>query len=214
MMSSPPASGSTGGEAAVKPPERSPAQGQHRMLNAANVITIVRILLIPVFVAVLFSNVPHGDILAAVVFAVAALTDKLDGYLARSRDSVTALGKFLDPLADKLLVSAALIALVGLHRLAAWVAMVIIAREFAVSALRVVGVAQGVSIPAAPLAKLKTGSQVLAVLFLLVPLHHWRFYSATEDILIGIAILLTVVSGLTYFYNARDLLRVPGGQPR
>jgi len=110
------------------------------MLNAANTITVVRILLIPVFIVVLFSRLPHGDILAAAVFTIAALTDKLDGYVARAQNQVTALGQFLDPFADKLLVSAALIALVELDRLPSWVAMVIIARELAVSVLeRVVG---------------------------------------------------------------------------
>ena len=102
-------------------------------VNAANAITVARILLIPVFVVLLLSDIPYGQYLAIAVFAVAAFTDKLDGYVARSRGQITAVGQFLDPLADKLLISAALIALVGLGKLSAWVAMVIIAREFAVS---------------------------------------------------------------------------------
>jgi CDP-diacylglycerol--glycerol-3-phosphate 3-phosphatidyltransferase len=184
------------------------------MLNTANTITVVRILLIPVFIVVLFSRLPHGDILAAAVFTIAALTDKLDGYVARAQNQVTALGQFLDPFADKLLVSAALIALVELDRLPSWVAMVIIARELAVSVLRLVGVAQGVAIPADRLGKLKTVSQIAAVLFLLVPHYRLPHYTAVEYVLIYTAVILTVVSGLQYFISARDRLRVPGGTPR
>jgi len=178
-------------------------------MNAANAVTIARILLVPVFLALLLSHLPHGDIWAVAVFALAAGTDKLDGYLARSRNSVTSIGIFLDPLADKLLVSAALIALVSLDRLQAWVVMVIIGREFAVSALRLVGVAQGVSIPASRLGKLKTLSQIAAIVFLLVSytsLPHYRFI---ENVLIYAAVALTLASGIEYFWNARTLLGKP-----
>ena len=114
-------------------------------LNLANAITIGRILLIPVFLVVLLSGLPepYADIGAAAVFILAAATDKLDGYVARRRQSITTLGQFLDPLADKLLIAAALIALVSQGRVPAWVAMVIIGREIAVSVLRVVGAFAG-----------------------------------------------------------------------
>src|SRR4051794_21170012 len=102
-------------------------------LNVPNVLTVARILLVPVLVAALLVETPNGDIIAAIVFAIAALTDKLDGYLARSWGHVTTFGKVVDPIADKLLIAAALISLVSLGRLAAWVAMVIIGREFAVT---------------------------------------------------------------------------------
>ena len=105
-------------------------------LNLPNVLTVLRIMLVPVLVVALLGNTPAGDVLAAVVFALASLTDFVDGYLARARDSITTFGKLMDPLADKLLVVAALISLVSLHRLAAWVAMVIITRELAVTVLR------------------------------------------------------------------------------
>src|ERR687893_2889290 len=100
-------------------------------LNLPNVLTVVRILLVPVLVVALLDATPNGSWLAAGVFAIAALTDGLDGYLARSRQSITNFGKAMDPVADKLLIAAALISLVSLERLDAWVAMVIIAREFA-----------------------------------------------------------------------------------
>src|ERR1700740_3099714 len=118
-------------------------------LNIPNVLSVVRILLVPLLVVALLEKTGGGDLLAAVVFAVASLTDALDGYLARSRNWVTTFGKLMDPIADKLLIVAALIALVSLNRLPAWVAMVIIAREFAVTVLRVAtGAQQGVVISA------------------------------------------------------------------
>jgi len=178
-------------------------------MNAANAITIARIMLIPVFLVLLFVEVPYGEYAAVAVFALAAGTDKLDGYVARRRKTVTATGMFLDPLADKLLISAALIALVSMDRLAAWVAMVIIGREFAVTGLRLVAAAQGVSIPADRLGKAKTVVQTAAVLFLLVPRSAFAYDWLIEDLLIYSAVALTLISGIEYFWNGRDLLVRP-----
>ena len=111
-------------------------------VNVPNVLTLLRILAVPVLVVALLDETPDGDVIAAAVFALAALTDGLDGYIARRRQQVTTFGKLMDPLADKLLVIAALISLVSLDRLAAWVAMVIIARELAVTGLRSVAAEQ------------------------------------------------------------------------
>src|ERR687893_113136 len=135
-------------------------------LNLPNVLTLVRILLVPVVVVALLDATPNGSILAAGVFALAAATDGIDGYLARSRQSITNFGKLMDPIADKLLIAAALISLVSADRLAGWVAMVIIAREFAVTVLRATAGAQGVVIPASPLGKVKTVTQIAAILAL------------------------------------------------
>jgi CDP-diacylglycerol---glycerol-3-phosphate 3-phosphatidyltransferase len=179
-------------------------------VNAANAITVARILLIPVFVVLLVSDIPYGQYLAIAVFAVAAFTDKLDGYVARSRGQITTLGQFLDPLADKLLISAALIALVGLDKLPAWVAMVIIAREFAVTALRVVGIDQGVSIPAGTLGKAKTTSQIVAIIILMWPHAHSTWTTWVEVIAVAAMVALTLISGVQYFVKARDNLRLPG----
>src|SRR5579884_1584940 len=141
-------------------------------LNLPNLLTVVRILLVPVLVVALLDKTGGGDLLAAVVFAVASVTDAIDGWLARSRGSVTTFGKLMDPIADKLLIVAALIALVSLNRLAAWVAMVIIAREFAVTVLRVaVGSQQHVVISASLFGKLKTAFQV-AMVMVLIAFHH------------------------------------------
>src|SRR5205085_6277331 len=105
-------------------------------INLPNVLTVIRILLVPVLIVALLEKTGDGDLLAAIVFAVASLTDAIDGYLARSRNWITTFGKLMDPIADKLLIVAALITIVSLSRVAAWVAMVIIAREFAVTVLR------------------------------------------------------------------------------
>src|ERR1700716_1822273 len=140
-------------------------------LNVPNVLTVVRILLVPVLVVALLEKTGGGDLLAAIVFAIASLTDAIDGYLARSRHWVTTFGKLMDPIADKLLIVAALIALVSLGRLDAWVAMVIISREFAVTVLRAAaGAGQGVVIPPSSLGELKTAAPVLMVM-LLIAVH-------------------------------------------
>lgn len=190
-----------------------------RNVNAANLVTIFRMLLIPVVVVFLVVEIPYGYVVAVVVFIIAASTDKLDGYLARSRNSVTAFGQFMDPLADKLLIVAPLIALVSMDRLPAWVAMVVIAREFAVSALRIVGLAQGVSIPADRYGKIKTLAQIAAVVSLMIPHSLFSGRAATADTiievtLVAIAVVLTVASGINYFWQARNVLRIPGTAPR
>ncbi len=189
-------------------------------MNLANAITIARILLIPVFLAVLLSGLPapYADLAAAAVFIVAAASDTLDGYVARSRKSVTALGQFLDPLADKLLIATALIALVAQSRVPAWVAVVIITREVAVSVLRIVGVSQGVSIPADRYGKIKTLLQIIYVVYVLVPTADIARLSLVTTmvpvviqwILTAVMVAITVVSGVRYFLNARGVIRMPG----
>jgi CDP-diacylglycerol--glycerol-3-phosphate 3-phosphatidyltransferase len=169
-------------------------------LNVPNVLTVVRILLVPVLVVALLEKTGGGDLLAAIVFATASLTDAIDGYLARSRNSVTTFGKLMDPIADKLLIVAALIALVSLGRLEAWVAMVIIAREFAVTVLRVaVGTQQGVVISASSLGKLKTAVQVAMVIALIAVHGHPVWLT----VLIYVTVLVTVLSGADYFFGLR-----------
>ena len=172
-------------------------------LNLPNVLTLLRILLVPVLVVALTEEIPNGSTIAAAVFVLAALTDGLDGYIARSRESITTFGKVMDPIADKLLIAAALLALVSLDRVAAWVAMVIIAREFAVSGLRIAAGQQGVVIPASVLGKIKTIVQSAAVLALIAasdPDAVW------VQALVYAMVLATVVSGADYFLNFRRRL--------
>src|SRR5437763_10294113 len=169
-------------------------------LNVPNVLTVVRILLVPVLVAALLVETRHGDTIAAIVFALAAITDGLDGYIARSRRTVTTFGKVMDPIADKLLITAALIALVSLDRVAAWVAMVIIAREFAVSSLRVAAAQQGAIIPASLFGKIKTVTQVAAILALIAASHA---HAAWVQALVYLSVFTTVASGGDYVLNVR-----------
>ena len=168
-------------------------------LNLPNVLTVLRIMLVPVLVVALLGNTPAGDVLAAVVFALASLTDFVDGYLARARDSITTFGKLMDPLADKLLIVAALISLVSLHRLAAWVAMVIITRELAVTVLRIGATQAGVVIAASMFGKVKTCLQIAAILAV-IAVHGqplWVSRCSTWRSLV------TVLSGLDYFFGLR-----------
>ena len=167
-------------------------------LNLPNLLTVLRIMLVPVLVVALLGNTPAGDVLAAIVFALASLTDFVDGYLARSRGSVTTFGKLMDPLADKLLVVGALLCLVSLHRLEGWVAMVIIARELAVTVLRA-GAAQGGTIIAASmLGKVKTCVQIAAILAV-IAVHESTLW---VSLLVYFAVAITVLSGLEYFRPA------------
>jgi CDP-diacylglycerol--glycerol-3-phosphate 3-phosphatidyltransferase len=176
-------------------------------LNWPNFLTVARILLVPVLVVALLSGAHDGDIFAAIVFAVASITDFIDGYLARSRDSVTNFGKLMDPLADKLLIVAALISLVSLHRLAAWVAMVIIARELAVTVMRMGASQAGVIIAASNLAKVKTCVQIAAILAVIAVRGHPTWV----DVLVYVAVAITVISGLDYFFGLRRRLEDAGG---
>ena len=179
-------------------------------LNLPNTLTVLRILLVPVLVVALTSEIKGGSAIAAAVFAAAAITDGLDGYIARSRQSITTFGKVMDPVADKLLIAAALISLVSLDRLAPWVAMVIIAREFAVSGLRIAAGQQGVVIPASMLGKAKTIVQVAAVLALIAaddPGDVW------VQVLVYAMVALTVASGADYFLNFRKRLEELSRRP-
>jgi CDP-diacylglycerol--glycerol-3-phosphate 3-phosphatidyltransferase len=166
-------------------------------LNVPNALTLFRILLVPVLVVALLDTTPGGDLVAAIVFALAAITDGLDGYIARSRKSVTNFGKVMDPIADKLLIAAALITLVSLERVEPWLAMVIIAREFAVSGLRVAAGQQGLVIPASRLGKLKTFFQIAAILAVIATDAWW------SHALLYVAAVITIVSGADYFLNFR-----------
>jgi CDP-diacylglycerol---glycerol-3-phosphate 3-phosphatidyltransferase len=168
-------------------------------LTLPNVLTVLRILLVPVIVVALLEGTPNADTIAAVVFAVAAFTDGLDGYIARARGSVTNFGKLMDPLADKLLIIAPLISLVSLDRIAPWVAMVIITRELAVTMLRMVAVERGVVVEASWLGKAKTILQVAAIFAVIT----FETTPLAVDALLYAAVVATVVSGADYFFGMR-----------
>ena len=171
-----------------------------------NLLTVFRILLVPVLAAVLLAEVPGGDAVAAGVFALASATDVADGYLARRHAQITTFGKLMDPLADKLLVTSALVSLVALDRLEAWVAMVIIAREFAVTGLRQLAMEQGHVVAASVWGKLKTGLQVAMVLVLIIVDSR----PLPVDLLVYATVIVTVLSGADYFFGLRRLLAERG----
>jgi CDP-diacylglycerol---glycerol-3-phosphate 3-phosphatidyltransferase len=194
----------------VQEGSRAPELGGHTCdvfpLNLPNTLTVLRILLVPVVVVALLDETPNGDAIAAGVFALAAFTDSLDGYIARQRNAVTTFGKLMDPIADKLLIAAALIALVSLDRLAAWIAMVIIAREFAVTGLRLVAAERGVVIQASWLGKAKTILQVAAIICLIA----FNPAPLGVDLLVYAAVAATVISGVDYFFGFRRRLTGQG----
>jgi len=171
-------------------------------MNLPNSLTVLRIILIPLFAVLLLIRVPGGDYWAAAVFLLAALTDSLDGFLARRWKQITKLGIILDPIADKLLITAALISLVELDRIPAWMVIVILGREYAVTGLRAYKAEEGIVIPAGLLGKMKTFIQVVAVLFAILqpvyilyvdlPIHMWLMY---------LAVVVTLVSGVEYFFK-------------
>lgn len=173
-----------------------------------NSVTFTRIALIPVFVPLLLvrEEYEYGSWIALTLFALLSLTDGIDGYLARSRNKVTRLGIFLDPLADKLLVTAALISLVQLDEIKAWVVVLILSREFAVTGLRAIAASDGVVIAAHLLGKLKTIVQIALVAVLIIPdAPGWL-----GTLMTVLAVVFTIGSGAEYFWKARHLLRDTG----
>lgn len=171
-------------------------------MNAALAVTAARIAVIPGIMVLLLADVPDGRWWAGGLYVAAAATDSLDGWLARSRGQVTVAGAFLDPLADKLLVSAALVSLIELGDMPAWAAMIIIARELAVTGLRLVAVSEDLIIPASRFGKAKTLSQNVAIIAIVLP-HPWKSIDAP---LLYAAVVLTVLSGAYYFLMARRRL--------
>ncbi|RLL45382.1 CDP-diacylglycerol--glycerol-3-phosphate 3-phosphatidyltransferase [Oceanobacillus piezotolerans] len=189
-------------------------------MNLPNKLTISRILLIPIFIILLSvpfnwgtwnigeNNLPVAHFVAALLFIIASSTDWIDGYIARKYNLVTNLGKFLDPLADKLLVSAALILLVELGLAPAWVVILIISREFAVTGLRLVAAGEGIVLAAGQLGKIKTATQMVAIALLL--LHNFPFSYLgipVATIMLYISLFFTVLSGVDYFVKNWHVMR-------
>jgi CDP-diacylglycerol---glycerol-3-phosphate 3-phosphatidyltransferase len=175
-------------------------------MNLANKLTIIRIFLVPVFMFFLLVKVPYGEYIAVGVFILAAATDSLDGYIARSRNQVTKFGKFMDPLADKLLVTAALISLVEMGKLSAWVAFIIIAREFAITGLRVLAASENITIAASWWGKIKTITQIVAIIVLLLDNFPFKYIGVPFDtIMVAAAVVFTIISGADYIYKNRSV---------
>lgn len=176
-------------------------------MNLANKLTLLRIFLVPIFLIFMALNTPAGIITAIIVFILASLTDKLDGHIARSRNQITKFGKFMDPLADKLLVTSALVSLVEHGIVPTWMAMIIIAREFAVTGLRAVAASEGIVIAASWWGKLKTAIQMVAIIFALIKLIYSSVYiTYLTYIVLSAAVIITIISGVDYFIKNKKAL--------
>ena len=176
-------------------------------MNLPNKITVFRILMIPFFVAcMLIKEIPYHEIIAGVIFIIAALSDLVDGKIARRFNLVTNFGKFMDPLADKLLVQSALLCFVANGLLPAWIAIVIMSREFIISGFRLVAADKGIVIAAGYLGKLKTVFQMVMSVMLIFHFSH-SVWLATEQIFIWGSLILTIVSLIDYFIKNKDVLK-------
>lgn len=203
-------------------------------MNLPNKITLSRIILVPFFMIIMFLPIPYVNLIAFLVFVIAASTDCVDGHLARSKNMVTNFGKFLDPLADKLLVTAALIALVGQDKLPSWIATVIIAREFIVTGIRLIASGEGRVIAASMWGKVKTVTQIIAISLLLIDKYRLPaeesdifmlgkletlfanfiqaplegFIGILSTIMVIVAVITTIYSGYDYIVKNKDVLKL------
>ncbi len=176
-------------------------------MNLPNKITIFRVCMIPIFlIFMLVSSIPGGKYIAAAIFIIAALSDLLDGYLARKHNLVTNFGKFMDPVADKLLVSSALICLVELKLLPAWIVIIIIAREFIISGFRLIASDNGVVIAASWWGKVKTTVQMVMSIMLIINLDN-VFINILEQIAIYLSAALTIISLIDYLIKNKKVLK-------
>ena len=195
-------------------------------MNLANKLTIFRILLVPIMVIIPFLglkgdflSVPLTWIFVDLIFIIASITDKLDGYIARSRNEITTFGKFLDPIADKILVISAMIMLVENSRLPAWIPIIVLFREFIVSGYRLVAVEKGGKVIAASIwGKLKTVTQMLALVVAIIDINSFgAIFTKSLDtyhfiinlfvtVMMSISVVATIVSGFDYIKNGKDLL--------
>ncbi len=194
-------------------------------MNLANKLTLMRVVLIPFFVIFAFINLPGeflgittSEIIMILIFAIAAITDKLDGYIARKYNMITTFGKFLDPLADKLLVNTALILLVGIGKIPSWITIIIIAREFIITGVRLIAVEDGIVIAANIWGKIKTVTQMVAIILLLIDRNNFFAFinsgligfelviNILSSVMISIATIATIFSLIIYLKDSKDVI--------
>ena len=188
-------------------------------MNLANKLTLLRIFLVPVFlIFFLVEGIDYGTIVATIVFIVASITDQLDGHIARSRHQITTFGKFMDPLADKLLVTAVFVCLVQIGMIPAWAVIIILSREFAVSGLRSIAASNGLVIAARWWGKIKTVTQMLAILLFLLTVNIMTIgntnllvnffpgFLVASNIVFYICVVITIISGIDYFIKNRKVI--------
>ncbi|HEX5475420.1 MAG TPA: CDP-diacylglycerol--glycerol-3-phosphate 3-phosphatidyltransferase [Vicinamibacterales bacterium] len=185
-------------------------------MNLPNALTIGRIFLVPLLVVVLLTKFEghlifgvRKELVGAAIFGVASLTDWLDGYLARRRRQITTLGQLMDPLADKLLVTAALVSLVQMDLAPAWMVAVILGREFAVTVLRSIAHARGTVITASPLGKFKMLSEVVAILALILGRDQLQRFFVVGQVALWVAVVTAIASGMEYYVRFNHVLTNP-----
>lgn len=187
------------------------------MLNTPNKLTVSRMLITPVYLAVMMIDIPHRFLISAVIFSIAAVTDAIDGKLARKKNEITVFGKLLDPVADKMLTTAALLAFLKLGWCNVWIVMIILTREFAVTSIRLIASSQGIVIPANIWGKLKTAAQMtFTIVIMLLAEADGLFHifsekglwtqSSISNILLWITAVLAAVSGAIYIMKSRKLI--------
>ncbi|MBR7046658.1 MAG: CDP-diacylglycerol--glycerol-3-phosphate 3-phosphatidyltransferase [Lachnospiraceae bacterium] len=172
-------------------------------MNLPNKLTMLRIIMIPFFVFFLLSEIPGKDIIALVIFCAASLTDLADGKIARKYNLVTDFGKFMDPLADKLLVCSALICLVDLGRIPSWVVVIIVAREFAISGFRLIAADNGIVIAASYWGKFKTTFQMIMIILMIINIEKLSILTA---LMMWVALALTIISLCDYIIKNKQVI--------
>jgi CDP-diacylglycerol--glycerol-3-phosphate 3-phosphatidyltransferase len=171
-------------------------------MTTANKLTILRIILVPVFLGVLYAGFPGSNIWALIIFIVASLTDLLDGYIARHYNQITNFGKFMDPLADKILVMSAMCWFVEAHQMPGWALAIVLFREFAVSGMRLVAVEQGKVIAAAWSGKVKTASTMVCLCLMMLNIPEWL-----NTLCVIVIVATTVYSGIEYFIKNAEVFK-------
>lgn len=190
-------------------------------LNVPNLLTIARIIITPIFLAViLMDTLPHRFLIACIVFSIASITDAIDGHLARKNNQITNFGKFLDPIADKILTTSALLAFMSMGLCNIWIVMLVLTREFAIASVRMIAATNGVVIPANIWGKIKTVSQMVFTILIMLLGETWEILSNTNKILfeklpdlslisnglLWITAILTVISGVIYLNDSKKII--------
>lgn len=190
-------------------------------LNVPNLLTIARIIITPIFLAViLMDTLPHRFLIACIVFSIASITDAIDGHLARKNNQITNFGKFLDPIADKILTTSALLAFMSVGLCNIWIVMLILTREFAIASVRMIAATGGVVIPANIWGKIKTISQMVFTILIMLLGETWEILSNTNKVLfeklpdlslisnglLWITAILTIISGVIYLNDSKKII--------
>ncbi|MBP3447193.1 MAG: CDP-diacylglycerol--glycerol-3-phosphate 3-phosphatidyltransferase [Clostridia bacterium] len=181
-------------------------------MNTPNKITVFRMFIAPVFLVIFFLNIEHKMLISALIFALGAITDAIDGHLARKNNIVTNFGKFLDPIADKMLVTAAFLAFMQVGICNIWIVMLMITREFAITSVRLIAAAQGVVIPANIGGKIKTVFQMVSLISIMVIGEINEVFSlglplsVISNVMLGITAVISVVSGIVYLWDSRKVI--------